>query len=235
MLDFSIIIPAYNEEDIIEGSLRILKDFLRKKRMKNFEIIVADDGSKDNTVALAKKSGVRVLKFVHRGRGECVSEAVGRSRGEIVLFMDADLATGLEALPTLVSAIKKGYDIATGSRWLPGAHVQRSLSRLFISLWYNILVRFMFGSRVYDHQCGFKSFRRDVFLELTKEMGLKRNRLWAWDAEILIRAQRKGYKIFEFPVEWKAPEKTTFRLLRDSVVVSTYLLELWLTLHFTRK
>lgn len=228
----SMLIPVYNEERTIERSLSILLSKMEKLGLQ-FEIIVANDGSKDGTLKIAKEFSrkfdrVRVFSSSRNmGRGEILSLAIPTAKGEYIGFTDADLATNLMHLEDLFIPLIKGKsDLTIGSRWLNGSVVVRTPSRKLVSFLYNKLVRALFSSKIHDHQCGFKAFRRDVILKLIEEAGVRTDRGWTWDTEILLRAQRHGYRIKEFPVTWTAGEKSTFKWVRDIFKVSMYLLNL---------
>ena len=139
--------------------------------------------------------------------------------------MDLDLATNIKHLKPLVEAILvEGFDFATGSRMLPESKVERTLRRSISSKTYNFLVRHMLGSKLRDHQCGFKAFRREPALQLINEVGANH---WFWDTEILVRAARKGYKLKEIPVEWKSGRKTKVNLFKDSYNMGKQVFKLW--------
>jgi hypothetical protein len=99
--------------------------------------------------------------------------------------------------------------------------------RLMVSFVYNNMIRFLFRSRLKDHQCGFKSFRRWVILRLVKEAGYNKNRRWAWDTEILLRAQRDGYRINEFPVQWREVRMSKVKPFRDFSIAFKHVLSLY--------
>jgi len=111
-------------------------------------------------------------------------------------------------LPALVQAIRDGSDVATGSRLMPESDIVRTQGREVASRGYNFLVRAVLKSRLYDHQCGFKAFRRASILPLLDTIEAPH---WFWDTELLVRAQKKGYRIAEFPVRWRTGDKTTVR------------------------
>ncbi|MFC2162888.1 glycosyltransferase [Candidatus Altiarchaeota archaeon] len=233
----SLLIPTYNESEIIADTLGKTMFALDHIGM-DYEVWVADDGSQDGTVGEVnefirglpdgRRSRVKIFEgVVNVGRGEVLHNAIPKSSGEIICFMDADLATDLSHLKQLVGDIGSGSDVATGSRWMPGSDVERRFSRSFISYFYNLFIRLVFGSSVRDHQCGFKSFRRDKIIQLLDETGVRENRLWAWDAEILVRAQKHGYSVSEFPVKWRSGRKSDFRYVRDITRIGLYLIGLY--------
>jgi hypothetical protein len=138
--------------------------------------------------------------------------------------MDADLATGIEQLKTLIESVKDGYDFATGSRMLPDSKVDRSLSRLVASKSYNFMVRTLLHSKIFDHQCGFKAARREPLLEIISDVKATH---WFWDTELLVRASLKGYKVKEIPVGWTHKGQTKVKLLRDTLEMGSQVLALW--------
>jgi glycosyltransferase involved in cell wall biosynthesis len=229
-VEVSVVFPAYNEVDYLEAAVekvtKALSEFAR-----SYEIIIAEDGSADGTAEVAAALAQRYpfVKHLHGekrlGRGTALNNAFRQSVGAVLVYMDLDLATDLKYLKPLVEAIMvEGYDFATGSRMLPESKVERTLSRSISSKSYNFLVRHVLGSKLRDHQCGFKAFTREPTLQLLDEMA---SRHWFWDTEILVRAQRKGYKIKEIPVEWKSGRKTKVNFFKDSYSMGKQVLKLW--------
>jgi glycosyltransferase involved in cell wall biosynthesis len=229
-VEVSIVFPAYNEADALETAVekvtRALNEFAR-----SCEIIIAEDGSTDGTDKLADALAMKYsfIKHIHGekrlGRGTALKNSFKKSSGEVLVYMDLDLATDLKHLKPLVDAIEyEGYDFATGSRMLSESKVERSRTRQITSKSYNFLVRAMLGSKVKDHQCGFKAFRREPLMQLLDEVTARH---WFWDTEILVRAFRKGYKIKEIPVEWKGGHETKVRLLKDSFSMGWQVIKLW--------
>lgn len=228
----SIIFPVYNEEEVVEEGIMLTMKKLEELGV-DYEIIVSDDGSKDRTYDIAKElskayPSVKVLRAEKNvGRGEAVAKGIEAAKSDITAFMDMDLATNLDSLPMLIKEIENGIDVSTGSRWVFGSKVERGIVRKIISYGYNILVKIMFDSKIKDHQCGFKAFKRDVALEIIKEAGYREDRGWAWDTEILIRAQKKGYKVSEIPVFWEEKKrKSKFKVISDVKKCALYLFKL---------
>ena len=229
-VEVSVVFPAYNEVDYLDSAVqkttRTLKEFT-----SSYEIIIAEDGSSDGT---AERSEELVQKYpyvrhIHRekrlGRGAALKNAFKQSYGKVVVYMDLDLATNLRALKPLVEAINvESYDFSTGSRMLPQSKVERSLRRSISSKTYNFLVRRMLGSKLRDHQCGFKAFKRDPVLQLLDEVDATH---WFWDTEIVVRAQRHGFKVKEIPVEWQSGKGTKVNLLKDSWNMFRQVMKLW--------
>ena len=217
IVEVSIVLPAYNEANRIEETVERTAAALREIS-PSFEIIIAEDGSKDGTdricESLARKYDF--VKHLHsderQGRGRALDRAFRSSKGEILGYIDVDLATDMKHLLELIQSIRDGYDFATGSRMLPESNVKRPFKRGFASKGFNFLTRLMLGSKLYDHQCGFKSFRREALFALMDEI---KDTHWFWDTELFVRAQRAGYRVKEFPVEWKQGGTTKVNLVKD--------------------
>jgi len=234
-VDVSVVFPALNEAGIIESAVETLSKALTAYGC-TYEIIIAEDGATDGTdmkaAALAEKySFVRHLHGEKRlGRGKALKNSFRQALGEILIYMDVDLATDLKHLSQLIDAVtKEGYQLATGSRMLSESKVQRSRTRGFTSGVFNFMVRLILGSKVKDHQCGFKAFQREAALSLLDEVV---DNHWFWDTEILVRAQRKGYRVKEIPVEWSSGRDTKVNLVKDSFDMGWKILVLWKRLTF---
>jgi len=229
-VEVSIVLPAYNEANKLETAvakvIKALEEFA-----DSYEIIVAEDGSTDGTDKVAALLSKRHPFVMHLhgekrfGRGAALKNAFKKSSGKILVYMDVDLATDVGQLKSLVRTIEEeGFDFAIGSRMLSESKVERSRTRQITSKSYNFLVRAMLGSKVKDHQCGFKAFRREPLMQLLDEVNARH---WFWDTEIIVRAFRKGYKIKEVPVEWKGGRETKVRLLGDSFSMAGQVIKLW--------
>ena len=226
----SVVLPAYNEAEKLEDAVTKINQALEEMRYR-YEIIIAEDGSTDGTAERAEEIAQKLdyVRHIHRekrlGRGIALNNAFRQSNGEVLVYMDLDLSTDLKSLKPLVEAIMvEGYDFSTGSRMLPESKVERGLRRSISSKTYNFLVRRMLGSKVRDHQCGFKAFKREPLLRLIDEVEATH---WFWDTEILVRAHRHGYKIKEIPVEWKSGADTKVNLLKDSWNMFVQIMKLW--------
>jgi glycosyltransferase AglD len=227
----SVVLPSYNEADIIESTVEQVMTAL-KEHGEPYEIIIAEDGSTDGTDKKADMLSIEyegIVKHLHEekrlGRGNALKKAFSNAIGNILVYMDVDLATDVRHLDELIRSVQfEGYEIATGSRMLADSRVKRSGTRNLASKVYNFLVRELLGSKVKDHQCGFKAFRREPLLQLLPEVGASH---WFWDTELLVRASRKGYRIKEIPIEWEGGRETKVRLLKDSLAMFRQVFALW--------
>lgn len=217
----SIFVPCYNEEERIEKNILVIYEMLLSLR-KPFELIIVDDGSRDKTRSIAKELEAKhkEIKYLFYENGpsrrENLGEAMKTAKGDIVAFMDLDLSADIAYFPNLIKSIEEGNDIAIGSRY-KGVRAKREWNRRIISFWYNLFMRLYFGSSVYDHQCGFKAFRKQKLISLLEKMEYDQKfiRGWFWDVELLVRAQKKGYKIDEFSVPWKFGKQSSFDMRRE--------------------
>lgn len=163
-----------------------------------------------------------------QGRGRALTRVMKtEAKGRIACYFDVDLATDMAHLPELIQTIRNGSDLATGSRLLPESRVMRSGKREIPSRVYNWLVRVVLGSTLHDHQCGFKSFNRERVGPILSSV---RATHWFWDTEILVRAQKKGLRVREFPVRWQEGKGTTVRM-KDVFSMGKAIFGLWWQLH----
>ncbi|AUG48140.1 glycosyl transferase [Haloarcula taiwanensis] len=219
-VEVSVVLPAYNEEDTIESTVSTtvgtLASFLPEDA---FEVIVAEDGCSDRTPEIAARladedSRVRHVHSDERlGRGGALEYAFERADGDTLVYFDTDLATDMGHLQELVDAVRvDGYDVATGSRWMPENRADRPAKRGVPSFGYNTLVRTLLRSDIRDHQCGFKAFDRGALETL---LPLVQDEHWFWDTELLVKAQRNGYQVKEFPVDWTPKGDSKVDIVRD--------------------
>ncbi len=225
-----MVLPAYNEAAKIEKTVFVTADTL-SKITDRFEIIIAEDGSTDGTDRIASMLSKKYAYVIHlhsderQGRGKALNRAFKAASGEVLCYIDVDLATDMKYLEKLVRAISvDGYDFATGSRIMPESDAKRPFKREFASRGYNHLVRLFLRSKLYDHQCGFKAFRRKALFEILDEV---ENQHWFWDTELLVRAQHKGYRVLEFPVYWRHGGSSKVNLVKDVGGMGSEIFRLW--------
>jgi len=232
----SIALPVFNEAKILKENVEKLICFLNELNL-NYEIIIAEDGSTDNSYNIARELGKKYKKVhcLHSskrlGKGEAIKRAFEHSKGSIFIFMDVDLSTDLSYIPKLISKINDGYDMVVGSRVLKYSKVERSLKREMASRIYNLLCRFLFGIKLHDMQCGFKCLKKESIKNIIKEV---KNKHWFWDTELIIRATKKNMKITEIPIKWKQTNRTKVNFLRDSFYMVKCVLELWYKLNLIK-
>jgi dolichyl-phosphate beta-glucosyltransferase len=220
----SIVIPAYNEEIRIIPTIGAIASHVSSLGFP-WELIVADDGSKDRTIELIEElnfANLRLLKAPQNGgKGRAVQRGMLAARGQYVLFDDADNSTPVEEIEKLLHKLEsEGYDVAVGSRAAEGSQeAKRTLLRRVLSGGLRWLVANIFRIGVRDTQCGFKMYRHEVARRLHAAQTIAG---FSFDLEILYLAAKMGYKIAEVPVEWvDAPgskvnaSKEVRRFLRD--------------------
>jgi dolichyl-phosphate beta-glucosyltransferase len=220
----SIVIPAYNEEERIIPTIGAIASHVSELGFP-WELIIADDGSKDQTVALLNDLGfvnMRVLVAPKNGgKGSAVRRGMLASQGKYALFSDADNSTPIEEVTNLLRKLDgEGYDVAVGSRAATGAEeAQRSLLRRILSGGLRWIVRYIMRIGVKDTQCGFKMYTQQAAKRLHQAQTLMG---FSFDLEVLYLASKLGYKIAEVPVAWRdAPgskvdtRKEAQRFLRD--------------------
>jgi putative flippase GtrA len=200
-----IVLPVYNEEAELAGSVHRLHDYLGETFPFAWTITIADNASRDGTWAIASRlaatvTNVRAVRIPQKGRGRALRAVWSASDADVVAYMDVDLATGLDALLPLVAPLLSGHsDLAIGTRLASGAHVVRGPKRELISRTYNLIVRTLTGNRFSDAQCGFKAVRTDVARRL---LPLVEDDAWFFDTELLVLAEHNGLRIHEVPVDW---------------------------------
>jgi dolichyl-phosphate beta-glucosyltransferase len=220
-IQLSIIIPAYNEQARLPRTVLETIQWCTTRAF-DFELIIVDDGSQDETLALGRlfeESDVRIrtLACPHMGKGATVRMGILNAKGCVVLFMDADGATPLNEIPKLLAAIEQGHDVAIGSRVVqhPGqVEIKTSLHRRFIGRVFALFVNLFAIEGIADTQCGFKMFSRDA---ATAIFSRQKTVGFAFDVEVLFIARRLSLAITEIPVNWVAQPGSKVNLVTDSV------------------
>ena len=200
-----LVVPVHDEERTLEASVQRLLTYLARSSPFPYRITIADNASGDTTPAVAARlaaehAEVRSVRLDQKGRGRALRAVWAASDAEVLVYMDVDLSTDLAALLPLVAPLLSGHsDIAIGTRLARGAHVVRGTKRELISRAYNVILRTALGAGFTDAQCGFKAIRRDVAMELLPDV---EDTGWFFDTELLVLAERRGYRIHEVPVDW---------------------------------
>ena len=217
-----VVIPVLNEERALPVCVESLLQFLGESSPYPFRIVVADNGSTDRTPeiaeSLAQEHWPRVAwsRLEIRGRGRALRKAWLESDADILTYMDVDLSTDLSAFPPMVRAIgEEGFDLAVGSRLMKGSNVsKRTLKREITSRSYNVIIKAAFFTRFSDAQCGFKAISTSAAQALVPRV---LDQGWFFDSELLILAEKGGYRIKDIPVRWVDDPDTRVRVVKTAI------------------
>jgi glycosyltransferase involved in cell wall biosynthesis len=220
--DFSvdIVIPVMNEVRVLAASVERLLGFLRQEFHCSWRIVIIDNGSADGTQDVATELDrqhpeVKFLHLMQRGRGRALRHAWLQSRADVVCYMDVDLSTRLDYLKELVGCIAdEGYDVAVGSRLLPGSKTSRSWTRETISRVYNFFVKAVLFTSFSDAQCGFKAASRKAVEEIVPHVA---DQSWFFDTELLVLAEKRGYRVKDIPVVWVEDDVSRFKIVKTGL------------------
>ncbi len=219
MASVNVVIPVLNEERALPKCLDTLREFLSSNLADyQWKITVADNGSTDKTLEVAKgyaqryPGQVSALHLDVRGRGRALRRAWLESDADVVTYMDVDLSTGLESLPTLVNALaREGYHVAYGSRLAKKSQITRGLKREVISRVYNLIIKAVMRTRFSDAQCGFKGVSKAAAQVLVPAIIDNR---WFFDTELLVIAEKRGFRVKEVPVRWRDDPDTRVKIVQ---------------------
>ncbi len=206
----------------MEANIRRLLNFLESSKISDWQIVLLVNGSSDASGNIAQRlaaenSKIKAITTPQPGKGRAVMEYFQRSSADILIYMDIDLAVSLDNLPALITAIEKeNYDLAFGSRLLKDSRTDRGLIRDLGSRGYNLLARLILHHPFSDLQCGFKAIKKEVAQKLAPKIEDKN---WFFDTELIVLAQRAGYRLQEIAVDWKASRyekrKSHIKIFRD--------------------
>ena len=220
MASVDIVIPVLNEEHALPRCIDRLSSFLEANLGHHrWRIVVADNGSTDGTLAVARRYAdrepdrVACIHLDRRGRGRALRRAWLESTADVVSYMDVDLSTDLTHFPQLIQALESGYHIAVGSRLSRGSRVTRGLKREFVSRSYNWLIKAMFFASFPDAQCGFKALTSQAARAIVPSI---KNDNWFFDTELLLIAAKGGYRIRSIPVKWDDDPNSTVNVSRTA-------------------
>jgi glycosyltransferase involved in cell wall biosynthesis len=215
MAKVDVVLPVYNEEQVLERSVRTLHLYLTDNLAHEWRILIADNGSRDRTQEIGQKlaselTNVELMHIPEAGRGRALSRAWLASDADVLTYMDIDLSTDLGAFPRLVSAVaEQGYDVAAGSRLSSESETTRSLKREVLSRGFVLIINTLMGTKLRDTQCGFKAIRRECaqkLLPFVQDTG------WFWDTELLLLAAKGGWRVTFVPVRWLEDTDTRVKI-----------------------
>jgi putative flippase GtrA len=213
-----IVIPVFNEERDLAASVVRVREHLASLPW-SFLVTIADNASTDGTAVIARRldhtyDDVRVVHLAEKGRGRALKKVWSGSEADVLVYMDVDLSTDLNALLPLVAPLISGHsDLAIGTRLRPGSRVARGPKRELISRGYNLLLKGTLRARFSDAQCGFKAIRADVARAV---LPLVEDNAWFFDTELLVLAERAGLRIHEVPVDWVDDPDSRVDILRTA-------------------
>jgi dolichyl-phosphate beta-glucosyltransferase len=211
-VDLTVVIPAFNEAIRLPPTLARMRDYLDAGE-DSYEVLVVDDGSDDDTVEVAESAAagwpqLHVLRLEHnQGKGAAVREGMLHGRGALRAFSDADLSTPIDELPRLRAHLGGACQVAIASRDAPGSDIQvhQPRWREFMGRTYNRILRLLVLPGIRDTQCGFKLFTAEAAEACFRPLETFR---FGFDAEVLVRAHRRGWEIAEVPVQWRHVEES---------------------------
>ena len=218
-LTIDIVLPVLNEAHVLERSVTKLHRYLASNLPYKWRIIIADNGSTDDTAAIARRLAerypeIRLLQLPEKGRGRALKQAWVSSKADILAYMDIDLSTNLDSFkPMITSLITGDAGLATGSRLMKESRTRRGFKREIISRCYNRIIRTTMKTNFVDAQCGFKAIRRDLAQKLLPHI---KDKAWFFDTELLVKAEYEGYKIHEEPVEWVEDADSRVRIVETA-------------------
>jgi len=223
----SVIIPMYNEKDI---NLNLKEIFSGLKQLKeNFEILIVDDGSKDNSFEKAIESAkeinskkIKLLRYTkNQGKGFALRHGFYKSKGDIIIFLDSGTELDSRQIKYFLKYLEEN-DIIIGSKRHPQSKVYYPLFRRFMSRIYQTMNRILFNLEIRDTQVGLKIFKREVLERIMPRILCKK---FAFDLEVLVNANKLKYKIKEVPIELKYKFSSTinpeavFLMILDTLAI----------------
>ena len=231
MKSVDLVIPCYNEERTLAASVETLRDWCGEHLAAyRWRVVVADNASTDATLEVARQvaalhpDDVAYLHLDRKGRGRALKQAWLQSPADAMCYMDVDLSTDLAMVaPLLAGVLEEGYDLAYGSRVSRGSDIERSLKREINSRGYIAVIKLLFWTRFADAQCGFKAINRDAAQQLLPHV---QDGEWFFDTELLIMAEKGGWKLKEVPVRWVEDPDTRVRFPHDVIKMASRLIKL---------
>ncbi|MBI2327773.1 glycosyltransferase family 2 protein [Candidatus Curtissbacteria bacterium] len=214
----SVIVPCYNEESRFRKGFNHYYSYFKKQNY-SWELILVNDGSKDQTLNLmhklaGSKNNVKIISYkTNRGKGFAVIQGVKAAKGQYILFTDIDYSVPIDTIESFYKYFKKGFPVVIGSRRVKGSKilVRQNLLRELLGRGFTFLVNLLIWG-VHDATCGFKAFNKIEAKKVFQKITIYD---WAFDAEILFICQKLGIKFIQVPVNWRDVRGTKVSLLRD--------------------
>ena len=231
MKSVDLVIPCYNEERVLAESVQTLRAWCAEHLSQyKWRVVVADNASTDGTLAVAEELAARdpdYVRYIHldrKGRGRALTTAWGETEADAMCYMDVDLSTDMDMVtPLLAGVLEEGYDIAYGSRVSKGSDIERSWKREINSRGFITFIKLLFWTKASDYQCGFKAMTREAARAILPHV---RDGEWFWDTEMLIIAEKGGWKLKEVPVRWVEDPDSRVKFPQDVIKMGSRLVKL---------
>lgn len=220
-IDLSIIIPCYNEGNKLIDNIKKVNNYMSNLKVRGYEILIVNDGSKDNTFEIGERiakeyPNVRNIGYeINRGKGGAVKEGILQSKGDWIIFMDADLSTDLSAIDKVLQEQQK-YDVIIGSRRHKESNLVKpqNFPRRFVGKTCSILTNLIIPLHISDTQCGFKAFNGNLARNIAQKQTLNG---FAFDVELLYIAKLNNYSIGEIAIIWENDDDSRVSVLNSSI------------------
>ena len=230
MASVDLVIPVYNEQRVLADSVARLRAWCAENLPYAWRVVVADNASTDTTLEVAQKlagenpGDTAVVHLDQKGRGRALKRAWLESQADAMCYMDVDLSTDLaDITPLLRGVLEEGYDVAYGSRVAGAANIERSLRREINSRGFITLIKALFWTKFSDAQCGFKAITRAAAHELLPQV---QDGEWFFDTELLVIAEKAGYRLKEVPVRWVEDPDSRVKFPQDIIKMASQLVRL---------
>jgi glycosyltransferase involved in cell wall biosynthesis len=231
MKSVDLVIPCYNEERTLAASVETLRAWCAEHLAPYcWRVVVADNASTDATLDVAQQLAAlhpddcACVHLDRKGRGRALKRAWLESPADAMCYMDVDLSTDLAMIsPLLAGVLEEGYDVAYGSRVSRGSDIKRSLKREINSRGYIAFIKLLFWTKFADAQCGFKAMAHDAARQLLPHV---EDGEWFFDTELLIMAEKGGWKLKEVPVRWVEDPDTRVKFPHDIIKMASQLIRL---------
>lgn len=224
----SLVIPAYNEEQRLPGTLKQVFAFLQAQPY-TFEVVIVENGSQDRTLQVAQEYASRypqlcVMSEPSRGKGGAVRAGMLAALGKYRFMCDADLSMPIAEINRFLPPVLSDFDIAIASREAPGAvRYNEPIYRHLVGRIFNLMIRVLALPGLNDTQCGFKCFRGDLVEDVFRRQTISG---WSFDIEVLFIARQRGYHIVEMPIPWYYTQDSKVQVLRDSLKMGLDLIKI---------